>query len=169
MSNNFDKSAILESFIDEVATYLPEIESNLDRLQQHPDEFETIEETYRRAHTIAGSASMMDFAGLAHVAQGMEDILGDAIDRSAGLDAPAVGLLRRSASRLKRLADNIRLGGDEGAVIQEDDADHTAWRGTGAAPAAVAHPLDGASSYAGMPIGPATPGVGPYPPASGPT
>src|SRR5579884_4058114 len=110
MSNTFDKSAILDSFLDEVTSYLPDIEANLDRLQQRPDDAETIEETYRRAHTIAGSAAMMEFGGLAHVAQGMEDILGDAIDRHAGLDVPTIGLLRRSASRITKLLDCIRAG-----------------------------------------------------------
>ena len=80
MSDNFDKFAILESFLDEVTSYLPEIEENLDALQQRPDDMNVIEETYRRAHTIGGSAAMMDFGNLAHVAQGMEDILGHAID-----------------------------------------------------------------------------------------
>src|SRR5262249_36207360 len=130
MSNTFDKSAILESFLDEVTSYLPEIETNLDRLQQRPGDAETIEETYRRAHTIAGSAAMMEFAGLARVAQGMEDILGDAIDRHAGLDVPTIGLLRRSAIRLVRLIEHIRTGTDSSAIVQEDDADRVAWRGT---------------------------------------
>ncbi len=134
MSNNFDKSAILDSFLDEVTSYLPEIEANLDRLQQRPDDAETIEETYRRTHTIAGSAAMMDFDALAHVAQGMEDILGGVIDRRATLDAPTIGLLRRSATRLTRLVDNIRTGAENTSIVQEDDADRAASRGT-AAPA----------------------------------
>src|SRR5215831_11065829 len=108
MANSFDKSAILESFLDEVTSYLPEIETNLDRLQQQPDDSETIEETYRRAHTIAGSAAMMEFAGLARVAQGMEDILGAAIDRHVGLDVPTISLLRRSSGRLNGLIEHIR-------------------------------------------------------------
>src|SRR5579871_984756 len=112
MSNTFDKSAILDSFLDEVTSYLPEIEANLDRLQQRPDDAETIEETYRRTHTIAGSAAMMDFTALAHVAQGMEDTLGSVIDQRSALDVPTIGLLRRSASRLTRLVDNIRTGAE---------------------------------------------------------
>ena len=132
MSSNFDKFAILESFLDEVNSYLPEIQANLDRLQQRPDDIDTIEETYRRTHTIAGSAAMMEFAGLARVAQGMEDILGDALDNQSPVDAPTVALLRRSFARLSRLADNIRTGADDGSAVAEDDADRAAWRGGGA-------------------------------------
>ena len=78
MSNTFDKLSVLDSFIEEVNSYLPEIEANLERLAQSPGDMEALEETYRRTHTIGGSASMMDFPGLAHVAHGMEDILCDA-------------------------------------------------------------------------------------------
>jgi chemotaxis protein histidine kinase CheA/ActR/RegA family two-component response regulator len=133
MSENFDKFAILESFLDEVTSYLPEMEANLDTLQQQPDDMNVIEETYRRAHTISGSAAMMDFGNLAHVAQGIEDILGHAIDAQASLDVPTIGLLRRSFSRLSRLVEYIRSNTDGTLLVAEDDADRSAWRGLGAA------------------------------------
>ncbi len=129
MSDNFDKFAILESFLDEVTSYLPEIEANLDTLQQHPDDVNVVEETYRRAHTIGGSAAMMDYGNLAHVAQGMEDILGHAIDAHVSLDAPTIALLRRSFSRLSRLVEHIRSSTDGTSLVAEDDADRVAWRG----------------------------------------
>ena len=144
MSNTFDKSAILDSFLDEVTSYLPEIEANLDRLQQRPDDAETIEETYRRTHTIAGSAAMMDFDSLAHVAQGMEDVLGGVIDERSALDIPTIGLLRRSASRLIRLVDNIRTGAESASLVQDDDADRAASRGAPAPLQPASQPSNGA-------------------------
>ncbi|HKV60035.1 MAG TPA: Hpt domain-containing protein, partial [Ktedonobacteraceae bacterium] len=128
MSNTFDKLSVLDSFIEEVNSYLPEIETNLGRLAQSTDDMEALEETYRRAHTIGGSASMMDFPGLAHVAHGMEDILGDVLDNLAKLDPPTLGLLSRSLARVHRLVDGIHKGIDENAVIAEDDADYTQYR-----------------------------------------
>ncbi|HVB73246.1 MAG TPA: Hpt domain-containing protein [Ktedonobacteraceae bacterium] len=128
MSNTFDKLSVLDSFIEEVNSYLPEIETNLGRLALSTDDMEALEESYRRAHTIGGSASMMDFPGLAHVAHGMEDILGDVLDNLAKLDPPTLGLLQRSLQRLHRLVDGIRGGIDEDAVIAEDDADYTQYR-----------------------------------------
>src|SRR5207245_1595127 len=133
MSNTFDKLSVLDSFIEEVNSYLPEIEANLNRLrtaqQESPDlspgDTEALEETYRRTHTIGGSASMMDFPGLAHVAHGMEDILGDVMDDMATLDSPTIGLLQRSLARMHRLVDGIRNGINEDAVIAEDDADYS--------------------------------------------
>src|SRR5438874_9486433 len=128
MSNTFDKLSVLDSFIEEVNSYLPEIETNLGRLALSTDDMEALEETYRRAHTIGGSASMMDFPGLAHVAHGMEDILGDVLDNLATLDPPTLGLLHRSLQRIHRLVDGIRKGIDEDAIIAEDDADYTQYR-----------------------------------------
>src|SRR5215472_6329553 len=128
MANTFDKLSVLDSFIEEVHSYLPDIEKNLDYLVQSPDDMDTLEETYRRTHTIGGSASMMDFPGLAHVAHGMEDILGDALEELIAIDEPALDLLRRSLDRLHRLLEGIRNGIDEESVIAEDDADYAHYR-----------------------------------------
>ncbi|GLV56910.1 hypothetical protein KDH_37490 [Dictyobacter sp. S3.2.2.5] len=128
MSNTFDKLSVLDSFIEEVNSYLPEIEANLGRLAQSPGDMDALEETYRRTHTIGGSASMMDFPGLAHVAHGMEDILGDALDGLITLDDLSRGLLERSLGRLRQLLEGIRGGIDEEAVIAEDDADYARYR-----------------------------------------
>ncbi len=128
MSNTFDKLSVLDSFIEEVNSYLPEIEINLQRLAQSPGDMEAVEETYRRTHTIGGSASMMDFPGLAHVAHGMEDILGDVLDEVALLDAPTIGLLQRSLARMHVLIKGIHEKVDEDAVIADDDADYVRYR-----------------------------------------
>ncbi|HEX6541174.1 MAG TPA: response regulator [Ktedonobacterales bacterium] len=160
MTDNFDKSTILDSFLDEVNAYLPEIEANLDRLQQSPGDTEALEETYRRAHTIGGSAAMMDFDALSHVAQGMEEILSEALDRGAPLPGAAIALLRRSQGRLTRLVEHIRSGADDSPVVAEDDADRSAWRGAMAgsassfgssAPGMGSQPGFGAMSQPGVP------------------
>src|SRR5436853_7430391 len=143
MSNTFDKLSVLNSFIEEVNSYLPEIKANLERLAQSPGDMDALEETYRRTHTIGGSASMMDFSGLAHVAHGMEDILADALDGITILDEPTIGLLSRSLERVHRLLGGIRNGIDENAVIAEDDADYEHYRAKlEASEQAVSHEAD---------------------------
>src|SRR5262252_2276879 len=129
MSNSFDRSAIFQSFLDEVGAYLPSIQARLDRLQQAPQDRESLEEAYRHAHTITGSAGMMGFTGLAHIAQGMEETLYAALHGGAPLDPPAIGLLRRSHGRMERLITLIKSGSDDASLVAEDDADHAAWRG----------------------------------------
>src|SRR5438552_18722955 len=133
MSDTFDKFSVLDFFSEEVNSYLPEIESNLESLAQStsgtmPGYMDAIEENYRRTHTIGGSASMMDFPGLAHVAHGMEDILGDVLDGISTLDEPTIKLLQRSLGRLHVLLKGIREGVDETAIIAEDDNDYTRYQ-----------------------------------------
>jgi len=134
MSNTFDKLSILDSFIEEVESYLPEIEANLDRMAQDvqagqsANDADILEETYRRTHTIGGSASMMDFSGLAHIAHGMEDILNDVLEDVVVLDAPTVALLQRSLGRLRILLEGVRGEADDNALIAEDDADYEQYR-----------------------------------------
>ncbi len=149
MSNTFDKVSVLDSFIEEVNSYLPEIESNLGRLAQSHDDMDALEETHRRTHTIGGSASMMDFPGLAHVAHGMEDILDDAIDGLITLDELSLGLLQRSLGRLHQLLEGIHNGVDEEAVIAEDDADYAQYRAQIDAVPLASQPMD-ESFYATM-------------------
>ena len=134
MSNTFDKLSILDSFIEEVDSYLPEIEANLDRMAQDvqagrsASDVDVLEETYRRTHTIGGSASMMDFSGLAHVAHGMEDILGDVLEELVVLDIPTVELLQRSLGRLRLLLEGVRGEVDGSAIAAEDDDDYEQYR-----------------------------------------
>jgi chemotaxis protein histidine kinase CheA len=128
MSNTFDKLSVLDSFIEEVNSYLPQIDTNLESLTQSPADMDALEETYRFTHTIGGAASMMDFPGLAHVAHGMEDILGDALDGITTLDEATLSLLRRSLSRLHQLLKGVHNGIDEEAVIAEDDEDYARYR-----------------------------------------
>src|SRR5258706_4582922 len=166
MATNFDKFAILDSFLDEVASYLPEIQAHLDRLQHGRDDRETMEETSRRTHTIAGSAAMMEFTGLSHVSQGMEDVLGDALDRQVPLDPPTVALLRRSLSRLEKLLEHVKSGADDGPLIAEDDADRAASRGaaSGGLPTGPRPPATGQAFDAPARGGPAPPAGAPVTP-----
>ena len=128
MSNTSDKLSILEPFLEEVNSYLPEIEANLERLAASPGDLDALEETYRRSHTIGGSASMMDFSNLAHVAHGMEDILCDVLDGLTTLDEATLALLQRSLGRVRLLVEGIRTGADGTAIIAEDDNDYAQYR-----------------------------------------
>src|SRR5579859_2588388 len=131
MSSSFDKFAILDSFLDEVGSYLPELEANLIRLEQAPDDSEALEEAHRRAHTISGSAAMMDFPSLSQVAHTMEDVLVEAFDEVQPLDGAAISLLRRSLARARLLLEAIKNGtSDEEGIVAEDSADYRAFRQT---------------------------------------
>ncbi len=131
-ADDFERSEIVGSFLDEVSSYLPQIGASLDRLQQAPGDLAAVEGAFRCTHTIAGSAALMGYPALAHLAHGMEETLGAVLDARGSLPVPTVALLRRSFGRLERLLQQIRMGkmGNEDArLVAEDDADRASWRG----------------------------------------
>nr|MBA3827162.1 Hpt domain-containing protein [Ktedonobacterales bacterium] len=130
MASSFDRSAILESFLKELQAYLPEIEMNLDRARQGGADAEALEEIYRRVHTIAGSAGMVELPAIAQVATAMETVMGDVLDGATPLDDATTGLLRRSVGRLRQLMDLTRAGANDSTIIAQDRADHLALRGS---------------------------------------
>jgi chemotaxis protein histidine kinase CheA/CheY-like chemotaxis protein len=138
MPDDFDRSAILGSFLDEVSAYLPQIGADLDRLQQAPDDQTALEDAHRCVHTIAGSAALMTYRALAQIAHGMEQTLEGVLAARRSVDAPTLGLLRRSFGRLTRVVEQIRTGGSDTSLnsfVAEDDSDRRAWRGPTGAPA----------------------------------
>jgi chemotaxis protein histidine kinase CheA/ActR/RegA family two-component response regulator len=164
MAGPFDRAAILESFLKELSAYLPEIETNLDRVQRQPGNNEALEEIYRRAHTIAGSAAMMELSGMAQIATGIETLIGDALDGLAPLNEGTIALIRRSVQRLRRLMDLVRVGGDDSAIVAQDQQDYAASRPrtaqTGPTPTPRAFGGPGAPSGG---VAPPTPAPPPHP------
>lgn len=118
-----------DGFLAQVSRSLSEMEANLNRLEQEPEDFEALEEAFRRAHAINGSAAKMDFPGLSQMAHAMEDVLGDAYDRVIPLDEAALSLLRRSLFLASLLVELLKTGaGDDGRLVKENEADHAAFR-----------------------------------------
>jgi chemotaxis protein histidine kinase CheA/ActR/RegA family two-component response regulator len=167
MASAFDRSAILESFLKELHTYLPEIEMNLERVQRQGTDADALEEMYRRVHTIGGSAAMMDLHGIAGIANGMENTLGDALDGIAPLNDTSIALLRRSVARLRQLMDLARTGADDSSIVKQDRADYAALRGNapaGGLPRAMGGPGAGPGASQPMPTPPSQPMTNPAPP-----
>jgi len=131
-ADDFERSEIVASFLDEVSSYLPQISASLDRLQQAPGDLAAVERGFRCTHTIAGSAALMGYPALAHLAHGMEETFGAVLDARTSLPVPTIALLRRSFGRLERLQQQIRsgkLGNEDARLVAEDDADRASWRG----------------------------------------
>ncbi len=115
--------------IEEAKSYLPEIEASLKRLALSPYDRDALETAYHLTHAIGGAASIRHFRGLAYIAHGMEDLLTDALDGLAMLDAPTVEMLMRQLRRLGRILDGMQAGTNEEALIlAADDADYHQYR-----------------------------------------
>jgi chemotaxis protein histidine kinase CheA/ActR/RegA family two-component response regulator len=167
MAGSFDRSALLESFLREMQMYIPEIENNLSRLQRQPSNSnEVLEEIYRRAHTIAGSAAMMDIMPVSQVARALEDMIGSVLDGEIAMSDPVRALALRTLTRLRQLIDLTRSGAGDNGIVAQNQADYAALRGN----QAISHSIPRAMGGPGMtpPSYGAAPASQPFKPAPQP-
>jgi chemosensory pili system protein ChpA (sensor histidine kinase/response regulator) len=76
MAGSFDKSGIIEFFLVEAGEHLQSLNKGLLSLEKNPADTAMIDELFRAAHTLKGSAAMMGFQGVSDVAHKTEDMLG---------------------------------------------------------------------------------------------
>ncbi len=76
MAAPFDKSGIIEFFLMEAGEHIQNLNKGLLSLEKDPKNSGMIDELFRAAHTLKGSAAMMGFQGISDVAHKAEDMLG---------------------------------------------------------------------------------------------
>ncbi len=123
MAAPFDKSGIIEFFLIEAGEHIQNLNKGLLSLEKDPTNSGMIDELFRAAHTLKGSAAMMGFQGISDVAHKAEDMLGqfrsgsrprsaketlnflfDSVDAITPGRRRVVKQARRSASRRKHFA-----------------------------------------------------------------
>lgn len=75
-----DDEELREIFRTESANHIQRMEDGLLRLEQDPQDEETLREVFRSAHTLKGSAALMEVEDVRLVAHRFEDVLGAARD-----------------------------------------------------------------------------------------
>jgi len=107
----------LQTFIAECRDLLQNMEEALLRIEQTPDDVDTINAIFRAAHTIKGSAGLFGLDGIVaftHVAESVLDMV-----RSNELDVTPelVALLLESGDHMSELVDHIANGGELAAPV----------------------------------------------------
>lgn len=72
---DFDLSAYLGVFLDEVDEQLQILDSEILVLEQHPEKIETIQNIFRAAHTLKGSSASMGFEQMKEFTHYLENVL----------------------------------------------------------------------------------------------
>ncbi len=70
-----DMTKFLARFVQEAREHITRLNEGLVKLEQNPDDAETIRSVFRSAHTIKGSSRMMKLAPITEVAHTLEDAL----------------------------------------------------------------------------------------------
>src|SRR4026209_799805 len=80
-----DTSQYLPMFLAEGREHLQELNLAVVRIEEQPDDPETVDEIFRIAHSLKGMSSTMGFAGMAALTHEMEDVFELLRQRSGGL------------------------------------------------------------------------------------
>lgn len=114
---NFD--AALPTFIAESRELLQSMEEALLRIEQSPDDADTLNAIFRTAHTIKGSAGLFgldDIVAFTHVA---ESVLDKVRSGELRVDAELVALLLATGDHMSELVNNAADGGELTDLVRE--------------------------------------------------
>jgi two-component system chemotaxis sensor kinase CheA len=134
-----DLGRFRDSFFEEAAELLEELEAGLLRLERQTDDPDTLNAVFRAAHSIKGSAGMLDMGALMRFTHGMESLLDAMRSGDVGVDRSKLSMLLRASDTLRELVRWERQGGEAPAGVEPLERELTAALGS-ASGAAEAEP-----------------------------
>ena len=119
MAGSLDKSSIIEFFLIEAGEHLQNLNKGLLSLEKSPSDMDLIDELFRAAHTLKGSAAMMGFQGVSDVAHTAEDMLGQFRSGTLPICKETLNFLFDSVDAVKLMVDGIAANRPEDALVIE--------------------------------------------------
>ena len=99
--------------------YLTTLDQGLVRLEKESQNRELLDELYRAAHTLKGTARMMGFGQIGDIAHKIEDLLGLIKENKLALQPTIVDTVFSALDLIKTAVDNIAQGKEEGITVGE--------------------------------------------------
>lgn len=103
----FDKSDIVEFFLIEAAEHIQNLNNGLLSLEKDQSNSEIIDELFRAAHTLKGSAAMMGLQGISDVAHKAEDMLGQFRSGAVPICKETLNFLFDTTDAVKLMVDGV--------------------------------------------------------------
>ncbi|MBB4660992.1 chemotaxis protein CheA [Conexibacter arvalis] len=108
-----DTSEYLPMFLAESREHLQELNLAVVRIEENPDDRETVDEIFRIAHSLKGMSATMGFAAIAALTHQMEDVFELLRQRADGLSREAVDVLFKCLDALEAAVEEIATDGAE--------------------------------------------------------
>jgi two-component system chemotaxis sensor kinase CheA len=109
-----DISEYLGMFLAESREHLQNLNLAVIRIEESPDDRDTIDEIFRIAHSLKGMSGTMGFAQMAALTHKMEDVFETLRGRSEALEPSVVDVLLGCLDTLGGALDSIEASGEEG-------------------------------------------------------
>ncbi len=94
---------LLRDFLTETNESIAEVDVEMVKLEQNPNDPELLSSIFRLVHTIKGTCGFLGLPRLEHVAHAAENVLGKFRDRELSVTPHAVTLILQSIDRIKSL------------------------------------------------------------------
>ena len=108
-----DIAEYLPMFLAESREHLQELSLAVVRIEERPDDRETIDEIFRIAHSLKGMSATMGFDRMAALTHSMEDVFELLRHRREGLSRDAIDVLLQCVDVLEATVDHIDEDGSE--------------------------------------------------------
>jgi two-component system chemotaxis sensor kinase CheA len=108
-----DNAEYVQLFLADAREQLEILNLAVVKIEESPDDRETVDELFRIAHSLKGSSATMGFAGMAALTHEMEDVLELMKKRSGGLSREAIDVLLECLDAMTDCVDAIEEGGVE--------------------------------------------------------
>ncbi len=105
--------AYLPMFLAEAREHLEHLNLAIVRIEEQPEERETIDEIFRIAHSLKGMSATMGFAGMAALTHKMEDVFELLRQRTGGLERKVIDVLLECLDALESAVEAIDSTGAE--------------------------------------------------------
>ena len=119
----FDMKMFLARFVEEAREHVNSLNDGLVGLEKNPGDRETINNIFRSAHTIKGSAKMMKLTPIAEVSHKLEDVLGALRDGRISYSGNLWDLLFKAldsvSGMIANVADGVEISADNAALCEE--------------------------------------------------
>ena len=119
MAGSLDKSSIIEFFLIEAGEHLQNLNKGLLSLEKFPSDMDLIDELFRAAHTLKGSAAMMGFQGVSDVSHTAEDMLGQFRSGTLPICRETLNFLFDSVDAVRLMVDSVAANRPEDALVVE--------------------------------------------------
>jgi two-component system, chemotaxis family, sensor kinase CheA len=108
-----DNSEYLPMFLAEAREHLQELNLAVVKIEEIPDDTESVDAIFRIAHSFKGMSATMGFAGMAELTHAMEDVFELLKQRAGGLSRDAIDVLLASLDALEGAVDSVDETGNE--------------------------------------------------------
>jgi len=108
----------LPMFLAEAREHLEHLNLAVVRIEERPEDRETVDEIFRIAHSLKGMSATMGFAGMAALTHKMEDVFELLRQRAGGLERKAIDVLLSCLDALEAAVESIDTTGAEALEAQ---------------------------------------------------